>query len=296
MMITTELKMKNGKVIKSQFCKMKCDKCKKEFDRKFSNVQKSRNNFNNLDLCAFCCRSEVLTIYNKKQKGKSPEERLGEEKGKQLREKRCKNVIGYKNPNYKNQCNGNKGLLKFSEQCKGKTYEEIYGEEKALELKEKISLKTKGENNPMYGKPSPQGSGNGWSGCYKGHYFRSILELSYLKHLLDNDIQFETGELKHHAIEYEIDNKKRIYYTDFYLIETKEYIEIKPFKLINIYSNKKKFEAARNKLQNKFKILTENDINKINIDELWDLYNNGSIIFDKRYEQKFIAYVKERLI
>jgi hypothetical protein len=32
----------------------------------------------------------------------------------------------------------------------------------------------------MYGKPSPQGSGNGWSGWYKGKYFRSIMELSFI--------------------------------------------------------------------------------------------------------------------
>lgn len=57
---------------------------------------------------------------------------------------------------------------------------------------------------------------------------------------------------------------------------------------------KRKFEAAKSKLQNQFKILTENDINRINIDELYDLYNNGFIIFDKRYEQKFIDYVKEK--
>lgn len=50
---------------------------------------------------------------------------------------------------------------------KGKTFEEIYGKEKAVELKEKLSERFSGEGNPMFGKPSPEGSGNGWSGWYK---------------------------------------------------------------------------------------------------------------------------------
>jgi hypothetical protein len=46
-----------------------------------------------------------------------------------------------------------------------------YGKEEADKkyeiYRQKISEKNSGSNNPMYGKPSPQGSGNGWSGWYK---------------------------------------------------------------------------------------------------------------------------------
>lgn len=64
----------------------------------------------------------------------------------------------------------------------GKSFYDIwiekYGKEiadkKYNEWREKISNNTRGENNPMYGKPTPTGSGNGWSGWYKGWYFRSL--------------------------------------------------------------------------------------------------------------------------
>ena len=49
-----------------------------------------------------------------------------------------------------------------------------YGKEEADKklacLKSNHSVASSGERNPMYGKPAPQGSGNGWSGWYKGWY------------------------------------------------------------------------------------------------------------------------------
>ena len=57
-------------------------------------------------------------------------------------------------------------------------WEKKYGKEaadtKLLNFKKILSNKMSGEKNPMYGKPSPPGAGNGWSGWYKGWYFRSI--------------------------------------------------------------------------------------------------------------------------
>ncbi len=47
-------------------------------------------------------------------------------------------------------------------------------------LKEKHRQNAIGEGNNMYGRPSPQGSGNGWSGWYKERYFRSLRELMFL--------------------------------------------------------------------------------------------------------------------
>ena len=41
----------------------------------------------------------------------------------------------------------------------------------------------------MYGRFSPRGSGNGWSGWYKEWYFRSLLELSYMI----NETKFNMG-------------------------------------------------------------------------------------------------------
>jgi hypothetical protein len=47
-------------------------------------------------------------------------------------------------------------------------------------MKKKMSDSISGEKNFWFGKPSPVGSGNGWSGWYKGWYFRSLLELSFM--------------------------------------------------------------------------------------------------------------------
>ena len=37
----------------------------------------------------------------------------------------------------------------------------------------------------MFGRPTPQGSGNGWKGWYKGWFFRSLKELSYVVNVLE---------------------------------------------------------------------------------------------------------------
>jgi endogenous inhibitor of DNA gyrase (YacG/DUF329 family) len=200
---------------------------------------------------------------------------------------------GENNPNYQNKSNGAKAWSKYGKECKGKTLEEIYGKDKANEIKQKISNAASGENNPMYGKPAPEGSGNGWSGHYKNIYFRSILELHYLIYLIDNNIKFENGEKRKHVIQYEMDGINRNYFPDYYLIETQEYIEIKPKALVSSYQNKLKFEAAKEKLGNKHIILTEDNIVKIELEILYNKYINKELIFDKRYIEKFENYYKE---
>ena len=61
-----------------------------------------------------------------------------------------------------------------------KIWLEKYGKEEAdarwNEFKKKQSVLNSGKNNNMYGKPSPNGSGNGWKGWYKDYFFRSLLE------------------------------------------------------------------------------------------------------------------------
>ena len=173
---------------------------------------------------------------------------------------------------------------------------EKYGEDVANEklklFKEKQSIANRGERNSMYGRPSPQGSGNGWSGWYAGHYFRSLLELSFLVYLITNKIQFETGELIKHSVQYETAGIVKNYFCDFYLIETEEHIEIKPIRLTNTVENIAKFLAART-IHKKFKVMTENDFVKITPDEIVKLYSSGELVWLPRYEEKFIKrYLK----
>jgi endogenous inhibitor of DNA gyrase (YacG/DUF329 family) len=97
----------------------------------------------------------------------------------------------------------NKSIKGSKKAMKGKSLYSVWLEKDGQEIADKKlkdwkgKIARPGKLNGMYGKPSPKGSGNGWSGYYKGIYFRSILELSYLKYLLDNNIKFESGELNY---------------------------------------------------------------------------------------------------
>ena len=80
----------------------------------------------------------------------------------EFRETQSINTSGEKNPMY--------GKSVYD------TWIEKYGKDVADEklrlMKLKRSEQSIGEKNPMYGKPSPKGSGNGWSGWYNNHFFR----------------------------------------------------------------------------------------------------------------------------
>ena len=174
---------------------------------------------------------------------------------------------------------------------------EKYGVEvadkKQQELREKLSKLSTGENNPMYGKPSPNGSGNGWSGWYKGWFFRSIKELTYVVNVIERfNLTWESAENKNYMIEYfDYKGLKRNYFPDF-IINKKYLVEIKPKKLFKSDLVIRKQEAALNFCKKnglKYKLRS---INNLTNKELIDLYLNGEIIFTERYDKKF----KERYL
>jgi len=156
--------------------------------------------------------------------------------------------------------------------------------DKDADRKAKWRKSSAGENNPMYGKIAPIGSGNGWSGWYRGIYFRSLLELSYLIYMMDHDILFESGECVQHRIKYD-DNKN--YYCDYYLVLQEQYIEIKPSALLYTESNLKKFKSAKDKFGDKFVVLTEKEIDKISNDRILEEYKCCNIIFIDRWDKKY---------
>lgn len=171
-----------------------------------------------------------------------------------------------------------------------------YSKEKAdiLEKNRKAKLKKafSGKKNPMFGKPAPIGSGNGWCGWYKGIYFRSLLEFFYLVYLIRNNIKFENGEKEEYAIKYKFKNKIRNYFADFYIIDTQQYIEIKPKKLMNLPINKSKFIAARKKYKNRFIVLNESNIKTISKIEMSDMIKNKDLQFTKKYQKKFNSFIR----
>jgi hypothetical protein len=174
---------------------------------------------------------------------------------------------------------------------KGHTYEEIVGEEKAKKWKDKISKTSSGENNGMYGKPSPNGSGNGWSGWYKNWYFRSLLELSYMINVIERfKLEWKSAESKEYMIKYvSYDGKIKNYFPDF-IISNKYLVECKPKKLWNSKLVNLKKEAALIYCKKHNLIYKLVDIKKLDKENVEKLYKNGDIIFNERFKNKLKQY------
>lgn len=185
-------------------------------------------------------------------------------------------------------------LEKFSKRMSGKNnpmygkkYYDIwvqkFGEKEAnrklLELKEKQSQDRRGNKNNMYGKPSPKGSGGGWSGWYNGFYFRSLLELSFI---LQNPT---VKSAEHLIIEYELNNTKSTYRPDF-LLENK-IIEVKPTRLLNTELNKAKFAAGSIYAKSINMIYEVVSPELVSWEEIYELYDNGKLKFNEKWEVKF---------
>jgi len=167
---------------------------------------------------------------------------------------------GQKNPMYGKNYQTH-GLKKEGEKRRGKTEVEHYGLEKAKEISKKKSEASSGKNNSMYGKPSPKLSGKGTKGYYKGHYFRSLLELLCMKHLEEDGIDLNDIDYENFVIKYvSYDGRQRTYRPDFFIPSRNQLVEVKPFRLISTPLNTLKFEAALSFCKERnieFKVLTE---------------------------------------
>jgi hypothetical protein len=151
---------------------------------------------------------------------------------------------------------------KYWEDKKGKTVEELYGEEKGKEIRKNKSIQTSGENNPAYGKVYTKiGRKRGY---YKGYFFRSLWEYSYLKFLEFNKVCLEDVEYEKILIKFKFKKIHRTYRPDFYLKKENKLIEIKSKYHLNIDNeliNVKKEAAEKWCLENNstYHILTEDD-------------------------------------
>jgi hypothetical protein len=183
----------------------------------------------------------------------------------------------------------------------GRTFYDVWVEkygkeianEKLILFRKKQSKNNIGEKNGMFGKPSPIGSGNGWSGWYNGWFFRSILELSYMIKIIERyKIDWVSGENDKYRIEYQYRNEKRNYYPDFILNE-KYVVEIKPSSLWNSELVKLKKIQAENYCKNNNLIYKLTKIQKLTTNEIIVLYESKKIIFTERYEKKFIQLLQK---
>lgn len=210
-------------------------------------------------------------------------EKYGKEKADILKETHRKNSID----------NNKKGMT-------GKTFYgqwlEKYGKEiadqKLKDYSEKQKLLNSGENNSMYGKPAPQGSGCGWKGHYKGWFFRSLRELSYMINVIEkNNYVWKTAESKDLTINYvSYDGTPRTYRADF-LINDKILVEIKPLRLHNTPLVLLKKEAAEKFCQQHNLTYDLTDI-EIDTKIIIEKYKNGIIIFNGIYNEKINNYIK----
>jgi len=170
---------------------------------------------------------------------------------------------------------------------KEKYDEETYNE-KVKELKIKQSKASSGKNNPMYGKPSPNGSGNGWSGWYKGWFFRSLNELSYMVQIIKRfNLSWESGEQQKYKISYiNWEGKQRNYFPDF-IINEKYIVECKPKRLwqsTNVQSKASAAEAFCKAKGMKYKLV---ECSKLSFEKIKELHDSGDIKFTEKYEEKY---------
>lgn len=271
-----------------------CENCNKDCNLIYRDYKKNYKNYGK-HLCRSCRQKiqyekgirdrNLIKNSVKPQKGISMKERcnMTDEEYFLFRKKLSEYVSGKNNPMYGDH-NHTKGLIKYNNFRKGKTLEETFGKEKAKIIKSKLSVLNSGSGNPMFGKPSPIGSGNGWSGWYNNIYFRSLLELSFL---IANKNAKSAEYIKIPYKNYK--NVIRIYHPDF--IEKDFLYEIKPKKLLNSKDNILKFQAAEKYCKDNqliYKILTEDDIKKVSTKEIKELYLNKQIKFIERYEKRYI--------
>jgi len=165
-----------------------------------------------------------------------------------------------------------------------------FGEEKAnnllAQLKQKHSLNNSGAGNPMYGKPTPQGSGNGWSGWYNKWFFRSIRELSYVVGVLEKqNLAWKPAEkIKINYINWQ--GVERTYRPDF-IVENKFLVEIKPCKLFSSPTVLAKAKAAKAYCEERALEYQLLDPAILSDQEIYELKIRGIIKFTDRYEQLF---------
>lgn len=171
------------------------------------------------------------------------------------------------------------------------TSEEV--EQKIEQWKAKLSAASKGECNPMYGKPAPNGSGNGWSGWYKNWFFRSLHELSYVVLELEpNNINWCSAERKDFAIKYfDLTGVSRTYFADFFL-ESKILVECKPKRLHGAPRVKLKQQAALDFCKHRGWSYSLVDPPLLTTEKLAQMHEANVIRFTDKYEKKYAQFLQ----
>lgn len=140
----------------------------------------------------------------------------------------------------------------------------VEADTKMEEFRKKLSDVAKGEKNPAYGKVYSRG-GRSIKGYYKGKFFRSLLEYSFMKHIESLGTSLDSLDYENFVIPW-IDEQgvNRTYRPDFFDLTSKVVYEVKQSYAVSFCELK--HEAARLYLEKKgitFKVVTEKDFSKI---------------------------------
>lgn len=239
-------------------------------------------------LCSSCLKQgERNPFYNKKHKQETIEKIIQTSKNSELRQKY---YIKIRTEEYRKYLSE---WMKNNPTMKGNSYYKIwvkkYGKKVADQMNKQCSLKKscKGEKNYWFGKTPPYGSGNGWSGWYKGWYFRSLLELSYMVNVIEKyGISWKTAEDKNYKIIFTHKNKTKNYFPDF-ILNDKYLIECKPKKLWNTKLVEDKKNAAKIFCKKNNLIYKLRDVQKLSHDEIKKLFESGQLKWIDRYQEKY---------
>jgi hypothetical protein len=287
----------------SEIYKKDCPKCGKEIIYKSKKGLYNSINYLN-SLCKECGSRKNGDNKKESYKGESNPfygKHHSEDSKKKIVKSRIENDFSsYKTDEFRNKMSKiNSGK---NNAMHGKKFYDIwvekYGEEEAnkrlTELKNKHSINSTGEKNSMYGKPSPQGSGNGWSGWYKGKYFRSLRELSFIiEYLEKNNLDWISAEKNKYKIDY-IDplGHQRTYRPDYFIVNENLLIDIKPIKLWDTPTVKAKKKAAELFCINNGYEFKLQDCEIISFKKILDLIDEGHLIFLPIYEKKLKEWIE----
>ena len=273
----------------------KCPTCPRE--TKFKSKKAYNRAIESNRSCKQCSIRNNLSGYrNDVSNGLKPNGFLNKTDTEEFKNRLRIERIGKKVHNSKSKSKISKALSGENNPMFGKSFYDIwvekYGKEvadkKLKKFKFKISKATEGKNNPMFGKPSPQGSGNGWKGWYKGTFFRSLHELSFLINYIERfKMPFESGEQAKWAIEYRKPTGEIGTYFSDYVINGKYMVEIKPEKLKSSPTNKAKRKAAEKFCKAKglkYKMISPILLTETNI---LFLHKKNIIKFTDIYEKRF---------
>jgi hypothetical protein len=276
-------------------CYINCKECGKiiNFTQR-ATYRTSLKRSKNPGLCSSCVKKgDRNPFFDKKHTKESMDKMIETSKNSEGRKKYYEKIKSEEYRKYLSEWMKENSPMRGKSQYK--IWVEKYGVEIANQKKKEWASKVgrKGEKSYWFGKTPPYGSGNGWSGWYKGWYFRSLIELTYMVNVIENySLNWKTGESKEYKITFEYKGNLKNYFPDF-IINDKYMIECKPKNLWKTDLIIHKKIAAEDFCKKNNLIYKIRDIKILSDDEILNLYNSGNLVWIKRYEQKFLNRIKK---